>query len=67
MIGAVECPVTLQTGMHETFRVTTYPDYFEEHAESLELWSPGNSLFIAPEIIDGPGVGPASRDAEGYS
>jgi len=37
--------------MRERLRVTTDPEYFEEHAESLELWSPGNALFQAPEII----------------
>ena len=38
----------LAPGMKERLRVTTDPEYFEEHAESLELWSPGN-----------PGVQPA--------
>ena len=41
----------LAPGMGEPLRVTTDPEYFEEHAESLELWSPGNALFQAPEII----------------
>jgi len=41
----------LAPGMRERLRVTTDPEYFEEHAESLELWSPGNALFQAPEII----------------
>ena len=35
----------LVSGMTERLRVTTDPEYFEEHAESLELWSPGNPLF----------------------
>jgi hypothetical protein len=28
-----------------TLRITTDPDYFEQHAESLELWSPGSPVF----------------------
>ena len=32
-------------------RVTTDPEYFEEHAGSLELWSPGNPLFTPPEFL----------------
>ena len=35
----------LAPGMTERLRVTTDAEYFEEHAESLELWSPGNPLF----------------------
>jgi SNF2 family DNA or RNA helicase len=38
-------------GMAEKVRVTTDPEYFEEHAESVELWSPGSPLFPAPELI----------------
>ena len=41
----------LAPGMTERLRVTTDPEYFEEHAESLELWSPGNPLFTPPEFI----------------
>ena len=40
----------LAPGMSEPLRVTTDPEYFEEHAESLELWSPGNPLFVPPEF-----------------
>ena len=36
-------------GMTEFVRVTTNPAYFEEHAESVELWSPGSPAFKAPE------------------
>jgi len=39
-------------GAKEPLRVTTDPDYFEEHTESVELWSPGNPLFVAPEISE---------------
>ncbi|CAN5334613.1 hypothetical protein BH09GEM1_BH09GEM1_27010 [soil metagenome] len=36
-------------GMAAEVRVTTDARYFEEHAETVELWSPGSPLFpIAP-------------------
>ena len=38
------------TAMDEERRVTTDADYYEEHAESVELWSPGNPLFKGPEV-----------------
>ena len=41
----------LAPGMSERLRVTTDPEYFEEHAESVEFWSPGNVLFKAPEVL----------------
>ena len=41
----------LAPGMRERLRVTTDPMYYEEHAESVELWSPGNPLFSAPEFV----------------
>ena len=40
----------LAPGMTDRLRVTTDPRYFEEHAESMELWSPGNALFVPPEL-----------------
>ena len=36
-------------GMAEFVRVTTNPAYFEQHAESVELWSPGSAVFKAPD------------------
>ena len=42
----------LAPGMSEPVRVTTDPEYFAEHTESVELWSPGNPLFMAPEFTD---------------
>ena len=47
-IGAREYGL-LAPGMKKELRVTTDPVYYEEHSESLELWSPGNPLFQAPE------------------
>ena len=35
--------------MKEPLRVTTDPEYHEEHSESMELWSPGDPLFQPPE------------------
>ncbi len=40
----------LAPGMDEPLRVTTDPSYYEKHAEHVELWSPGNPLFVAPEF-----------------
>ncbi|MBE9019049.1 helicase, partial [Chroococcidiopsidales cyanobacterium LEGE 13417] len=38
-------------GMKETLRVTTKPDYFDQHPGSTELWSPGSPLFpIVDEV-----------------
>jgi len=55
----------LAPGMGERLRVTTDPEYFEEHAESVELWSPGNALFKAPEVlttVDEPPLGKSLKD-----
>ena len=41
----------LAPGMSERLRVTTDPEFFDEHSESLELWSPGNPLFTPPELL----------------
>ena len=43
----------LAPGMAAGLRVTTDPEYYEANADSLELWSPGNPLFQAPEFIAG--------------
>ncbi len=55
----------LKLGMNEPVRVATDPAYYEAHAESLELWSPGNPLSTPPEFItpaDKPPTGKTSRD-----
>ena len=31
--------------------MTTDLSYYEQNAESVELWSPGNPLFQAPEFL----------------
>ena len=41
----------LAPGMEQELRVTTDPAYYEQNAESVELWSPGNPLFQAPEFL----------------
>ena len=38
-------------GMDEEVRVTTDGEYYDEHAESVELWSPGNPVFNAPDLV----------------
>ena len=35
----------LAPGMSHPIRVTTDPDYFDNHPESTELWSPGSPVF----------------------
>ena len=55
----------LAPGMAERLRVTTDPAYYEEHAESLELWSPGNPLFAPPALLapaDEPPPGATLRE-----
>jgi hypothetical protein len=37
-------------GMANPVRITTRPDYFDEHSDSLELWSPGSPFFPTPEV-----------------
>jgi SNF2 family DNA or RNA helicase len=39
----------LAPGMSEHLRVTTDAEYYEQHSDSVELWSPGNPLFPMPE------------------
>ncbi len=51
----------LVSGMTERLRVTTDPEYFEEHAESLELWSPVNPLFILSECTTGTDEPPTDK------
>ena len=41
-------------GMTSELRVTTDSDYYEEHTESVEFWSPGNPLFNPPETLHAP-------------
>ena len=51
----------LVSGMTERLRVTTDPEYSEEHAERLELWSPVNPLFIPPECTTGTDEPPTDK------
>ena len=44
----------LAPGMAAPIRVTTDPDYFEQHPDSVELWSPGNPLFPQPAMVAEP-------------
>ena len=38
-------------GMDKEIRITTDPNFYDEHAENVELWSPGNPLFQPPQDI----------------
>ena len=38
-------------GMARRLRVTTNPDYYEQHSDDLEFWSPGNPLFNPPDLL----------------
>jgi len=40
----------LAPGMDAPVRVTTVPDFYEQHADSVELWSPGSQLF--PDLTE---------------
>ncbi len=40
-------------GMKQTLRVTTKPDYFDQHPGSTELWAPGSPLFpVVTELVE---------------
>ncbi len=55
----------LTPGMVEPVRVTTDAAYYEENSESVELWSPGNPLFTAPEMLgddEEPAAGETLKD-----
>jgi SNF2 family DNA or RNA helicase len=42
-------------GMSTSLRITVSPQYYEDHLEDVELWSPGNPLFPwSTEDQDGP-------------
>jgi SNF2 family DNA or RNA helicase len=41
-------------GMREALRVTTDPDYFDQHASSVEMWSPGSPLFPTMHVGELP-------------
>lgn len=41
-------------GMREALRVTTDADYFDQHASSVELWSPGSPLFPRMDARETP-------------
>jgi hypothetical protein len=38
-------------GMPAPVRVTADPDYYEQHPDSTELWSPGSPVFPVPEAV----------------
>ena len=64
-LGPREYSLTVQ-GRQPAIRITTDADYFERHADSVELWSPGGKAFPADWS---PAVEhqqwPAHHDSEG--
>ena len=42
-----------EPGMASPIRVTTNPVYYEEHSDSVELWSPGSPVFPVPMEVSG--------------
>nr|WP_246776865.1 SNF2-related protein [Microvirga sp. VF16] len=40
-----------QPGLIQPIRVSTDPAYYEQHAETMELWSPGNPAFPGPDQV----------------
>lgn len=44
-----------QPGMDAPIRITTDPAFYEEHPESVELWSPGSPVFPALQPAASPG------------
>ena len=41
----------LAPGMPAPVRVTADPDYYDQHPDSTELWSPGNPIFPQPDVV----------------
>ncbi len=41
-------------GMAKPIRVTTRASFYDEHAESVELWSPGSPAFPEPDEFSAP-------------
>lgn len=41
----------LAPGMAKALRVTTDRKFYEEHADSVELWSPGSPIFPDPAVL----------------
>jgi hypothetical protein len=57
----------LAPGMPAELRVTTDPRFYEEHADSLELWSPGSPLFPDPVELAGPAEEQTGGDDSGVT
>src|SRR5205085_8130450 len=55
----------LAPGMEAEVRVTTDPQFYEEHADSLELWSPGCPVFPGPAGLSGQEASSAEDAIQG--
>jgi len=42
-------------GMSQPVRITTDPEFYQEHTENVELWSPGSPAFPAPDVVAAAG------------
>lgn len=49
-------------GMKDWIRISTNPTYYEQHAEAMELWSPGNPTF--PAVASDPAAPTVARLAD---
>ena len=43
----------LAPGMDQPVRITTDAEFYQEHTESVELWSAGSPVFPMPELVVG--------------
>lgn len=50
-----------EPGLPEPIRITTDPDFYEGHPESVEFWTPGNPLFPGGVTTDSGGKGLQGR------
>ena len=49
-------------GMPDWIRISTNPAYYEQHADAMELWSPGNPTF--PDLNVAPSAPSVGRLAD---
>ena len=49
--GVIASSALMRPGMVEALRVTTNPNFCDEHAESVELWSSGKRRLSGPEAV----------------
>lgn len=57
-LGSKEFSLRLP-GRQAPLRITTDPGFYEQNADSVELWSPGNPIFLPPDPETAPPIEPA--------